>query len=174
VKPGQSFTYEFVVKNAGSHMYHSHFGSEQVGLGLLGAFIVAPKDASREPKVDVDMVMIANDGLHGYTYNGKGFPATTPIVLKRGQRARIRWMNEGQLIHPMHLHGMPMTVIARDGYPQPQPWKADTINIAPGERWDVIVEAKDEGTWALHCHILSHAESKHGMHGMVTAIVVQK
>jgi FtsP/CotA-like multicopper oxidase with cupredoxin domain len=174
VKPGERFTYEFTAQPPGSHMYHSHFGSEQVGLGLLGAFIVEPRDAAREPRADLDVVMILNDGLHGYTINGKGFPATTPIVLKQGQRARIRWLNEGQLIHPMHLHGMPMTIVARDGYPQPQPWKADTINVAPGERWDVMVEARDLGVWALHCHILSHAESKHGMHGMVTAIMVQK
>ncbi|MDQ7857772.1 MAG: multicopper oxidase domain-containing protein [Armatimonadota bacterium] len=174
VKPGERFTYEFAARPAGSHMYHSHFGSEQVSLGLLGAFVVEPRDAAREPKVDLDVVMILNDGLHGYTINGKGFPATHPIVVRQGQRIRMRWMNEGQLIHPMHLHGMPMTVIARDGYPQPQPWKADTINVAPGERWDVIVEATEPGTWALHCHILSHAESKHGMHGMVTAVIVQK
>ncbi len=174
VRPGQRFTYEFVARPSGSHMYHSHFGSEQVSLGLLGAFIVDPRDRSREPRVDLDVVMILNDGLHGYTINGKGFPATQPIVVKQGQRIRMRWMNEGQLIHPMHLHGMPMTVIARDGYPQPQPWQADTINVAPGERWDVLVEATEVGTWALHCHILSHAESKHGMHGMVTAVIVQK
>jgi FtsP/CotA-like multicopper oxidase with cupredoxin domain len=174
VKPGQKFTYEFVARPAGSHMYHSHFGAEQVSLGLLGAFIIEPKDASREPRVAQDVVMVINDGLHGYTFNGKGFPATAPIVVKQGQRIRIRWMNEGQMIHPMHLHGMPMTVIARDGYPTPQPWQADTINVAPGERWDVLVEAKDLGVWALHCHILSHAESRHGMHGMVTAVIVQK
>lgn len=174
VKPGQSFTYEFVARPAGSHMYHSHFGAEQVSLGLLGAFIIEPRDKSKEPKVDADIVMVINDGLHGYTFNGKGFPATSPIVLKQGQRLRIRWMNEGQLTHPIHLHGMPMTVIARDGYPLAQSWKADTINVAPGERWDVIVEATELGAWALHCHILSHAESKNGMHGMVTALIVQK
>jgi FtsP/CotA-like multicopper oxidase with cupredoxin domain len=174
VRPGGRFTYEFTARPTGSHMYHSHFGSEQVSLGLLGAFIVDPKDRSREPRADLDVVMILNDGLHGYTINGKGFPATQPIVVKQGQRIRMRWMNEGQLIHPMHLHGMPMTVIARDGYPPPQAWKADTINVAPGERWDVIVEATEPGVWALHCHILSHAESKHGMHGMVTAVIVQQ
>lgn len=43
------------------------------------------------------------------------------------------------------------------------------MNVALGERWDVPVEATEVGTWALHCHILSHAESKHGMHGMVTS-----
>lgn len=174
VKPGQAFTYEFVARPAGSHMYHSHNGDDQISLGLLGAFIVEPRDKAAEPKVDADVVLIVNDGLHGYTINGKGFPATTPIAVKQGQRVRIRYMNEGLLIHPMHLHGMPMTVIARDGYRLPQPYKADVVNVAPGERWDVIVEATEPGIWALHCHILTHAESKKGMHGMVTALIVQK
>ena len=69
-------------------------------------------------------------------------------------------MNEGMMIHPMHLHGMHMTVIAKDGWDQPAPWKCDTLNIAPGERWDVIVNCNNPGTWAFHCHILPHAESR--------------
>ncbi|MHB1327330.1 MAG: multicopper oxidase family protein [Gemmatimonadales bacterium] len=174
IKPGQTYTYEFVVPNSGSHMYHSHHNAaKQVSMGLLGAFIVEPKDLSREPKVDVDYVMILNDSVHGYTINGKGFPATEPIVVNRGQTLRIRYMNEGLMIHPMHLHGMHMTVIAKDGWDQPAPWKCDTLNVAPGERWDVLVHANNPGTWAFHCHVLSHAESAHGMFGMVTALIVK-
>lgn len=177
VKPGASFTYEFTVPegNAGSHMYHSHHNAaRQVGNGLLGAFIVEPKNPRPIEKVDVDYVMILNDGSHGYTLNGKGFPATEPIVAKLGQKVRIRYMNEGMMIHPMHLHGMHMTVIDKDGWPQPAPWKCDTLNIAPGERWDVIVNCNNPGVWAFHCHILPHAESEHGMFGMVTALIVEK
>jgi FtsP/CotA-like multicopper oxidase with cupredoxin domain len=175
VKPGQSFTYEFVVPNSGSHMYHSHHNStKQVGLGLLGAFIVAPKVKGQHDHPDVDQVFVLNDGMHGYTFNGKSFPATQPIVAKLGQKVRIRFMNEGMMIHPMHLHGMHMTVIAKDGWDVPAPWKCDTLNVAPGERYDVIVNCTNPGTWAFHCHILPHAESEHGMFGMVTALVVQK
>jgi manganese oxidase len=175
IKPGETFTYEFVAKNAGSHMYHSHHNAAvQVGNGLLGAFIIESKrKRAIERNVAVDYVMILNDGAHGYTLNGKGFPATEPIVAKLGQKVRIRFMNEGMMIHPMHLHGMPMLVIDKDGYPQPMPWKCDTLNVAPGERWDVIVDCDNPGTWAFHCHILPHAESSHGMFGMVTALVVQ-
>jgi manganese oxidase len=175
IKPGDTFTYEFVAKNSGSHMYHSHHNAAvQVGNGLLGAFIVESKrKRAIERDVAVDYVMILNDGAHGYTLNGKGFPATEPVVAKLGQKVRVRFMNEGMMIHPMHLHGMPMTVIDKDGYPQPMPWKCDTLNIAPGERWDVIVNCDNPGTWAFHCHILPHAESSHGMFGMVTALVVQ-
>jgi FtsP/CotA-like multicopper oxidase with cupredoxin domain len=174
IKPGQTYTYEFVVPNAGSHMYHSHHNAaKQVGLGLLGAFIVEPKQKTVYDNADVDYVMVLNDGAHGYTLNGKSFPATEPIVAKLGQKVRIRYMNEGMMIHPMHLHGMHMTVIAKDGWMQPAPWKCDTLNIAPGERWDVIVNCTNPGTWAFHCHILPHAESQHGMFGMVTALIVK-
>ena len=175
VKPGKSYTYEFTVPNAGSHMYHSHHNAAiQVGNGLLGAFIVEPKRPLPAHRADVDYVMVLNDGAHGYTLNGKGFPATEPVVCKQGQTVRIRFMNEGMMIHPMHLHGMHMTVIAKDGWDQPAPWKCDTLNVAPGERWDVLVKGTNPGTWAFHCHILPHAESEHGMFGMVTALVVQK
>ena len=175
IKPGESFTYEFTVPNAGSHMYHSHHNAaRQVGAGLLGAFIVEPRNPRPEHRADVDYVMVLNDGSGGYTFNGKGFPATEPIVAKLGQTVRIRFMNEGMMIHPMHLHGMHMTVIAKDGWDQPAPWKCDTLNIAPGERWDVLVRATNPGVWAFHCHILPHAESEHGMFGMVTALIVEK
>jgi FtsP/CotA-like multicopper oxidase with cupredoxin domain len=175
VKPGESYTYEFTVPNAGSHMYHSHHNAAtQVGLGLLGAFVVEPRRPVPAHRADVDYVMVLNDGSHGYTLNGKGFPATEPIACEHGQTVRLRFMNEGMMIHPMHLHGMHMTVIAKDGWDQPAPWKCDTLNVAPGERWDVLVKATNPGTWAFHCHILPHAESEHGMFGMVTALVVGK
>ena len=174
IKPGQSYTYEFTVPNAGSQMYHSHHNATiQVMKGLLGAFIVDPKDASTEPHADIDHVIVLNDGLGGFTLNGKGFPATEPIVATQGQTVRIRFMNEGMMAHPMHLHGMPMTVIAKDGYTQPTPWKCDTLNVSPGERWDVLVKCTNLGTWAFHCHILPHAESEQGMYGMVTALIVK-
>ena len=175
IKPGASYTYEFVAPNPGSHMYHSHHNAaKQVGLGLLGAFIIEPRRPRAIEKVDVDYTMILNDGFHGYTLNGKGFPATEAITAKLGQKVRVRFMNEGMMIHPMHLHGMHMTVIDKDGWAQPAPWKCDTLNIAPGERWDVIINCNNPGVWAFHCHILPHAESEHGMFGMVTALIVEK
>ena len=171
VMPGESFTYEYTLRNSGSHMYHSHFDSAaQVPGGLLGALIVRD---DKEPKVDLDYAMILNDGPLGYTLNGKSFPATEPLVVKKGQRVRIRYMNEGLQIHPMHLHGMPQQVIAKDGYPLPQPHLEDTVLIAPGERIDVIVKATEPGSWAFHCHILNHAEGAEGMFGMVTAMIVE-
>jgi FtsP/CotA-like multicopper oxidase with cupredoxin domain len=172
IMPGETFDYEFKVRNAGSHMYHSHFNSaEQVTSGLLGAFIVrSPKD---EP-VDLDYTMILNDGPLGFTLNGKDFPATEPLAVKQGQKVRIRYMNEGLMIHPMHLHGIPQQVVARDGYPLAEPQMMDTVLVAPGERIDVMVDATEPGGWAFHCHILNHAEGEDGMFGMVTALVVEE
>ena len=177
IKPGASHPYEFTVPagNAGSHMYHSYYNAaEQTMKGMLGAFIVEPKKPRAiEKSVDVDYVMILNEGTRGYTINGKGFPATDPVVVKLGQKVRIRYMNEGMMIHPMHLHGMHMTVIDKDGWAQPAPWKCDTLNVAPGERWDVIVNYDKRGVWTFHCHVLPHAEGSHGMFGMVTALIVE-
>ena len=170
ILPGESFTYEFTVRNAGSHMYHSHFMAQrQVPMGLLGAFVV--EDPS-EPVVDLDLPMVLNDGPLGFTIDGKSFPATAPIVATQGQLIRIRYMNEGLQIHPMHLHGIPQQVIARDGFMLEQPYFEDTVLVAPGQRVDVLIRASELGVWAFHCHILSHAESDEGMFGMVTALIV--
>ena len=155
-------------------MYHSHRNSaQQTSRGLLGAFIIEPKDKRREPTYDSDYVMILNDVLGGYTLNGKGFPDTQPIIATLGERVRIRYMNEGNMLHPMHLHGLEQQVIAKDGWPLPQPFYCDTLTVAPGERWDVIVNAHTAGTWMFHCHILTHAESPMGMFGMVTVLIVK-
>ena len=174
VMPGETFTYEYTLRNAGSHMYHSHFMAEtQVPMGLLGAFVVTDPNATDDPQSDIDYTMILNDGPLGFTINGKGFPATEPIVAQQGNRVRIRYMNEGLQIHPMHLHGMPQLVVAKDGWTLPTPHLEDTVLVAPGERVDVIIDATELGTWAYHCHILTHAEGPDGMFGMVTALIVQ-
>jgi len=173
IKPGETFTYEFTAGPFGSHMYHSHHNAtEQVGRGSLGPLIVAPRDKSVDPQYDKEEFFIFNDALGGLTINGKGFPATFPYTAKLGQRIRFRFMNEGTMIHPAHLHGLTLEVFARDGYPLPAPFKCDTLNVAPGERWDAIVLADAPGVWAFHCHILTHAEGNAGMFGMVTALIV--
>jgi FtsP/CotA-like multicopper oxidase with cupredoxin domain len=79
------------------------------------------------------------------------------------------------MMHPWHLHGMPMHVVARDGYPLGgAAFTCDTLGVNPGERWDVVVDCTEPGAWAFHCHILQHAEGPDGMFGMVTALVVQQ
>ena len=130
VYPGKSFVYEFtIVDPPGTYMYHSHHNATvQVGKGLLGAFIVEPDSKTW----DVEQTMVIGDGPLGFTINGKGFPATEPIVAKHGDFVRIRYMNEGLQIHPMHLHGIPQLVIAKDGWTLPEPHYEDTVLVAPG------------------------------------------
>jgi FtsP/CotA-like multicopper oxidase with cupredoxin domain len=174
IKPGATFTYEFTLRNSGTHMYHSHANSlDQVNRGLLGAFIVDPKDPASYPKYDREYIMVLNDLNLGFTINGKGFPATDALTAKKGERVLIRFLNEGVMNHPMHLHGMPMQIVAKDGWPLTPPQMCDTIDVAPGNRYDAIVEATETGTWVFHCHILSHAEGPQGMFGLVTAMIVE-
>ena len=179
ILPGASFTYEFTARTVGSHMYHSHHNAtDQVGRGLLGAFIVHPNDPAKRVAqrygVTQDIVWISNDSLGGFTINGRAFPATAPIVAKVGEKLLVRFMNEGNMMHPWHLHGMPMHVVARDGYDLgAAAFTCDTLGVNPGERWDVLIDCEDVGAWAFHCHILQHVEGRDGMFGMVTALVIQ-
>jgi FtsP/CotA-like multicopper oxidase with cupredoxin domain len=176
VKPGETFTYDFVAaSNPEVGMYHSHHHAEhQVPDGLMGAFIVGAEPTPDGVTLAQEVPMVLNDaGVIGLTLNGKSFPATAPVVAKQGDWVEIHYMNEGLQIHPMHLHGMPQLVIAKDGYPVPTPYNVDTLDVAPGERYTVLVHATAPGVWAWHCHILSHAEGDKGMFGMVTTFVVQ-
>ncbi len=178
ITPGETFPYEFIARRSGSHMYHSHHNAtEQVGRGLLGAFIVDPADeAERYPQmygVTQEYIFIHNDSLGGFTINGHGFPATVPIVAKKGERVLIRYMNEGVMMHPWHTHGFRQHIVARDGAPLGSAaFDCDTLGVNPGERWDAIVDCDRVGVWAFHCHILPHVEGLDGMFGMVTALVV--
>jgi FtsP/CotA-like multicopper oxidase with cupredoxin domain len=117
IQPGATFTYEFTLRNSGTHMYHSHANSlDQVNRGLLGVFIVDPKDKAAYPPYDREYLFVLNDLNLGFTINGKGFPATEALTAKKGERVLIRYLNEGVMNHPIHLHGMAMQVFAKDGY----------------------------------------------------------
>jgi FtsP/CotA-like multicopper oxidase with cupredoxin domain len=177
IKPGQTFTYHFTAQSTPAvGMYHSHQDAvKQVPNGLAGAFLIGEQPVPAGVTVAQEQTMMLNDaGTIGLSINGKSFPATAPVVAKLGDWVEVHYMNEGQMAHPMHLHGMAQKVIAKDGYPLPQPYDADTIMVGPGERYTVLVHADNLGTWAWHCHILSHAESDKGMFGMVTAMVVTR
>jgi plastocyanin len=179
ITPGKSFTYDFVAQGPAVGMYHSHdYAVSQVSNGMAGALIIGDEPVpSGYGPVTQELPMMLNDaGVIGFSLNGKSFPATAPVVAKPGETVEIHYMNEGQQIHPMHLHGIPQLVIAKDGYPLPQPYLADTVTVAPGERFTVLVKpsAADKGVWAFHCHILNHAEHENGMmFGMVTTFIVQ-
>jgi FtsP/CotA-like multicopper oxidase with cupredoxin domain len=175
IKPGETFTYDFVARGPAVGIYHSHHHAEhQVPDGLFAPFIVGDEPVPAGVAVSQELPMVLNDaGVIGLTLNGKSFPATAPIVANLGDWVEIHYLNEGLQAHPMHLHGMPQLVIAKDGEPLPQPYSGDTILVGPGERYTVLVRATEPGTWAFHCHILTHAESDQGMFGMVTAFIVK-
>lgn len=185
IEPGQSFSYEFTALEPAVGMYHSHHNAQvQVPNGLAGALLIGDwkdlgmKSASgrlpdTDGKADQEVVMVLNDsGTIGLSLNGKSFPATAPYTLKVGETMLVHYFNEGSLTHPMHLHQPSGLVVAHDGAPLEYPFWADTLNVAPGERWTVAYTAKDAGVWAWHCHILTHAETPTGMRYMVTALIV--
>jgi FtsP/CotA-like multicopper oxidase with cupredoxin domain len=181
IMPGESFEYELRITDPpGMYVYHSHFNSaEQVGMGLYGALIVEPKTGSWRSaygvEPDAEYSIFLGDGPLGFVLNGKSFPATLPLVAHRGEHVLIHLANDGELLHPMHMHGFHFQVVGEDGFPlSPQNrYMADTLVVAPGSRYDIIVKADQPGAWAFHCHILSHVEGPQGMYGMVTALVVE-
>ena len=185
IKPGATFVYEFTAKETAIGMYHSHHnGQVQIPNGLAGSLIIGDwkqmvmaKNASKigdaNNKIDQEVVMVLNDaGTIGLSLNGKSFPATAPYVMKVGETMLVHYYNEGLMTHPMHMHQPRGLVVAKDGKMLDTPFYADTLNVAPGERWTVAYTATDKGAWAWHCHILNHAETPQGMKYMVTAVIV--
>lgn len=174
IAPGASFRYEFTVDQAGSYFYHSHTRADrQQALGLSGAVIVAP--VQPEPAVAADIVLQLQEWTvrDGYTFpsmpmeglmpnfftiNGKSWPETESVKVRVGDEVRLRFIGNGAFAHPMHVHGGPFRIVATDGNPVPPAAQLlkDTVNVAPGERYDVIWTARKPGRWLVHCHINHH------------------
>jgi FtsP/CotA-like multicopper oxidase with cupredoxin domain len=104
--------------------------------------------------------MLMEGGLPNYfTINGKAYPSTDVIHMRVGQTVKLRFIGtNNNFVHPMHVHGGPFEVVALDGVTLPATARyfADTINVGPGQRWDVIWRARRPGKWLLHCHIPHH------------------
>jgi manganese oxidase len=179
IEPGDTFTYEFTAGQAGTYFYHSHKEPDrQQGLGMYGALIVDPKDPVRDTAYDYDQEVVVQlqEWLErdGYTYpamimegalpnyftiNGKSYPETEAINMEVGERLRIRFIgSNNNFVHPMHVHGGPFEIVETDGNVVPEGARVlkDTVNVGPGERYDVIWEARKPGKWLLHCHIPHH------------------
>ena len=186
IRPGGSYTYEYTADEQAVAMFHPHFQS-QIGMpnGMFGTIIVGDISIPRGSTVGLETIpadlqiaheipMVLNDsGVIGFSLNGKSFPATAPLVAQQGEWALIHYYNEGSQAHPMHMHQFDQIVVAKDGYPVDYPYTADVVNVAPGERYSVLVQLDKPGTWVWHCHILPHVENEERMFGMVTAVVVQ-
>jgi manganese oxidase len=179
IEPGESYTYEFTAGEAGTYFYHSHKEPDrQQGLGMYGALIVDPKDPARDAAYDYDkeVVIQLQEWLErdGYTYpamimegalpnyftiNGKSYPETETINTEVGERLRIRFIgSNNNFVHPMHVHGGPFEIVETDGNVVPEDARLlkDTVNVGPGERYDVVWKAREPGKWLLHCHIPHH------------------
>lgn len=182
IKPGETYTYEFTANQQGTFFYHSHKDPDrQQALGLYGALIIDPKNQTQNTTLsyDKEVVIQLQEWLYreGYTFpampmdgaqpnfftiNGKAYPSTGTVNLKVGQKLRVRFIgSQSSFIHPMHIHGGPFRIVETDGTlaPPTAEFIKDTINVAPGERYDVIWEAKEPGKWLLHCHINHHTKN---------------
>lgn len=167
VNPGETFVYEFTAGPEGTHWYHTHFDTtKQITSGLFGAFIVDPRPGKAAAYDREHIVFINDAGALGLTMNGHAYPRSVPMTVKQGERVLIRLINAGVGPHPMHLHGHLAAVVAKDGAPLRPPLHADTVNIAPGETYDLLFTADNPGAWLFHCHIPAHAEGPTGMFGL--------
>ncbi|MDX8517354.1 DUF4396 domain-containing protein [Mesorhizobium dulcispinae] len=177
IEPGQTYSYEFTATQHGTYFYHPHARPDRTqALGLYGALIIDPINPADEVAADHDYVIelqewLVREGLtypsmpmdggmpNFFTINGKAYPSTDTIRMKVGETLKVRFIgtNNG-FIHPMHIHGGPFEVVARDGEtvsPSAR-FLADTVNVGPGQRYDVIWKAQRPGKWLIHCHIPHH------------------
>jgi len=191
VKPREMFTYEFTLHQNGTFFYHSH-GAMQEMMGMIGLFIIHPKNP-HQPPVHKDFGLILQEWavlpnntipnsmsmeFNWLTINGRAAPATTPMIVKLGERVRIRMVNLGMDHHPIHIHGHQFSVTGTEGgrVPQSAWFPGNTVLIGVAQARDIEFDAVYPGDWMLHCHLPHHmmnqmismvgpmAHVGHGMH----------
>ncbi len=195
ILPDSDFAYEFAAKPAGNRFYHSHFDEpRQMTAGLHGAFIIEPArpaakpdrhyvifvtewnvDPTRAESMPMPMPTLVN--INYFTMNGKVFPATSDLPVRKGERVRITLIHMGAAFHPFHLHGHQFRIAALDGneIPRAQQVARNVVPLLPGESVDIEFEATNPGVWALHCHephhMLNNYASSPG--GLLALVVYQ-
>lgn len=177
IKPGESFTYSFTAVRAGTYIYHTHFNDlDQLDKGMYGAVIVReakPVAVAHDYPIVLSSWRIKDDAENFFSINGKAYPQTQPLEVKKGDVIRLRFINiSGTEFHTMHLHGHRMKIIDRDGNPVSGNDVENTIMIGPGQTIDALVKADAQpGTWLLHCHVLDHNMNGKVMPGgLITAL----
>jgi FtsP/CotA-like multicopper oxidase with cupredoxin domain len=171
VAPGGRYVYEFTLNQHGTLFYHSHFPMQEM-MGMIGLVVLHPKE-SYQPAVDRDFGLIIQEWailpnntvpntlameFNWLTFNGKSGPACTPMIVRQGERVRIRMVNLGMDHHPIHLHGVQFFVTGTEGgrldedlwYPQ------NTVLVGVAQARNIEFEAKYAGDWMLHCHLPHH------------------
>ncbi len=180
IEPGSTFTYEFTLNQSGTYFYHSHYmTAKQVGLGLMGFFIIHPKNPAPSQIVDKDYAYFLhtwkiNPGspipdtlemteFNYFTMNGRvgggvGDWKLPPMSAKIGERVRIRVTNLSMLSHPIHLHGhsFKITDWGAGFLPESQQIKANTVSVSSAEVRAVEFTAARRGKWMFHCHFTHH------------------
>jgi FtsP/CotA-like multicopper oxidase with cupredoxin domain len=182
IEPKETFKYEFTLRQHGTFMYHSHHDEmTQMALGLMGMFIIHPRRPSADYKVQRDFAMMLSEwhippgasrpnpntmsDFNVLTINAKSFPGTDPLVVKKGDRVRLRFGNLSAMDHhPIHLHGYFFKNVATDGgqIPAAAQWPATTVLVPVGSTRDVELVADAPGDWAMHCHMTHHAMNQMG------------
>ena len=177
VPPGQSFTYEFTVHQEGTFFYHSH-GAMQEMMGMIGMFISHPTKAYK-PQVDHDFGIVlqewailpnrnvpntANMEFNWLTFNGLAAPAITPMIVRQGNRVRMRIVNLGMDHHPIHLHGHQFVITGTEGGRAPEStwYPTNTVLVGVAQAKVVEFDAKYPGAWMVHCHLPHHMMNSMG------------
>ena len=191
IEPGETFKYEFVLRQHGTYMYHSHTDEMvQQALGLMGLFVVHAR-TPRRPLPDRDFALLLSEwridpgtmrpnpiemtDFNVFTINGRTYPGTDPLVAKIGDRVRIRIGNLSAMDHhPIHFHGYAWKITETDGGPIPESaqWPETTVLVPVGQTRTVEFLADNPGDWALHCHMSHHAMTQMG-HGAPNLIGVR-
>jgi FtsP/CotA-like multicopper oxidase with cupredoxin domain len=179
IGPGETYAYEFTLRQHGTHMYHPHADEmTQMAVGMMGMFIIHPRKGEAVP-VDRDYCFLTHNwALHPgtyrpdpsvmvdfdlWTFNSKVFPAIDPVVARSGERVRVRMGNLSMWNHPIHMHGVQFQVTGSDGgrWPRSQ-WKSETTEIiGVGQTRDIEFIA-EPGDWAFHCHMSHHTMNAMG------------
>jgi hypothetical protein len=177
IAPGETFIYEFELKQHGTHMYHPHADEMlQMAMGMQGFFIIHPKEPRpAELRVDRDFCIFLQEwfippgaatpnpmvmtDFNLFTFNSRVWPGTEPLIVRRNQRVRIRFANLSMDSHPIHFHGHVGYFTGTDGGPVPRSaWEPlATINVPVGATRDIEFVADNPGDWPLHCHKNHHA-----------------
>lgn len=174
IPPGETFKYEFTLKQNGTFMYHPHSDEMvQIALGMMGFFIIHPKDAE-DPPIDRDFAIFLHEwripmgaqtpdpfemlDFNLFTFNSVLYPKMESLVVKQGDRVRIRLANVMMNSHPIHLHGHEFVVTRRGAkkLPPSAQYSEVTVLVAPGETRDIEFIADNPGDWAFHCHKPHH------------------
>ena len=171
VMPGERFIYEFPLHQHGTFFYHPHMAMQEM-VGMLGGFIIHPKVAYT-PQVDKDYLIALQEyavlpnstipnsmsmEFNWLTFNGKSGPASTPLVIRHGERVRIRIINMGMDHHPIHLHGFTFWETGREGARQQESaWtRGNTTLVGVAQAREIEFVADRLGDWMLHCHLPHH------------------